>query len=287
MGKRPYMFQVPEGLFGQPIDTDIQEFATDAELARSGKQLGVRLPAELLAVLRVRNGGQIRLSSFKLPSPAAKQYGLKVYSLSRLAGVHPTHSDAITQQTAVARAEWELPDGLIPLCGDGHTWCCLDYRACGPEGEPSVAHIDLEQSHEFTLAPNFAAFISKLFRDPESLTPALISLDSEAPVENMLAAALQALGCRPFTFPIHVANPKFPRPPTWHWPKYRGILSNSPVWIEYQQNKLYESSIPKTPKRPEKHPMLTVAVAPADEETCLRELLAGLGPAAVLIHGVQ
>lgn len=280
-------FEVPDGLFGTALKVDISDPATAEEFARTEAALGVKLPAALLAVLRVRNGGQIRLTSHKLTSEGRKKFGRKHYSFTRLSGVHPTDSDGLTQQTALAREEWELPAGLIPLGGDGHTWCCLDYRACGSTGEPSVTHVDLEGEQEFALAPTFAEFVSTLFRDPDSWVPALIALDKGAPMGKMLDTALQALGCTVHTIPGSYANPSFPTPPIWHWAKFRGALRNSPAWIEYQRNKLYDVSIQKTPDRPAKHPMLTVAVAAADEEACLRELLAGLGQGAVLIHGMQ
>lgn len=280
-------FEVPAGLFGAPLKVDITDPATAEEFARTEKALGVRLPAELLEVLRVRNGGQIRLTSLKLTPEGRKKYGRKRYSFTRLAGVHPIHGEGLTQQTALARKEWELPEGLIPLGGDGHTWCCLDYRACGPTGEPTVTHVDLDGEQEFSLAPSFAQFIFGLFRDPDSWEPALIALDKGAPVGQMLDTALRSLGCTVYTVPGLVSNPNFPQAPIWHWAKFRGALRDSPVWIQYERNKLYDVSMQKTSDRPARHPMLTVAVAAADEEACLRELLAALGPGAVLIHGMQ
>lgn len=285
--KKPGIFEIPDNLFGRPLKVDIKDPATTEEFARTEAALGVKLPAELLAVLNVRNGGQIRLSSLKLTPEGRKKYGRKRYSFTRLAGVHATDTDGLTQQTALAREEWELPEGLIPLGGDGHTWCCLDYRACGSTGQPSVTHIDLDGGQEFALAPTFAEFISNLFRDPDSWEPALIALDQGAPVGKMLDGVLEALGCTVYTIPGLEPNPRNPTPPIWHWAKFRSALRDSPVWIQYERNKLYDASIQKTPDRSAKHPMLTVSVAAADEEACLRELLAGLGPHAVLIHGMQ
>lgn len=285
--KKAGEFEVPDDLFGTPLKVDITDPATAEEFARTEAGLGVKLPAELFAVLRVRNGGQLRRTSLKLTPEGRKKYGRKRYSFKRLAGVHPTEGDGLTQQTATAREEWQLPEGLIPLGGNGHTWCCLDYRVSGPTGEPCVSHIDLEGEQEFVLAPTFAEFISNLVRDPDSWEPALIALDQGAPMGAKLDAALQALGCTVHTIPGHFANPRFPIPPIWHWAKFRGALPDSPVWIQYERNKLYDVSIQKTPDRPANHPMLTVAVAAADEEACLRELLAGLGQGAVLIRGMQ
>lgn len=285
--KRAGAFEVPSGLFGTLLKVDITDPATPEEFARTEKVLGVKLPDELLAVLRVRNGGQMRLTSLKLTPEGRKKYGRKRYSFTRLAGVHPIDGDGLTQQTRLAREEWALPEGLVPLGGDGHTWCCLDYRVCGPTGEPSVTHVDLEGEQEFSLAPSFAQFIAGLFRDPDSWEPALIALDTGAPAGKMLDAALQSLGCTVYTIPGLVSNPRSPQPPIWQWAKFKGALRDSPVWIQYERNKLYDASIQKTPDRPAQHPMLTVAVAAADEDACLRELLAALGPAAVLIHGME
>jgi hypothetical protein len=284
--KKPGAFEVPDGLFGTPLKVDISDPATAEEFARTEAVLGVKLPVELLAVLRVRNGGQLRLTSLKLTPEGRKKYGRKRYSFTRLAGVHPTDSDGLTQQTALAREEWELPEGLIPLGGDGHTWCCLDYRARGPTGEPSVTHVDLEGEQEFALAPTFAEFISKLFRDPDSWVPALIALDEGAPQGELLDAALRKLGCTVYEIPGGYANPKYPTPPMWQWPRFRGAFRDSPVLMHYERNKHFDVSIQKTPDRPAEHPMLVVGIAAADEEACLRELLAGLGPGAVLIHGM-
>jgi hypothetical protein len=43
---------------------------------------------------------------------------------------------------------------------------CLDYRACGPTGEPQVVHIDQERDYNIVLvAESFEAFIRGLQDD--------------------------------------------------------------------------------------------------------------------------
>jgi len=48
----------------------------------------------------------------------------------------------------------------------GHDMVCLDYRACGPQGEPSVVHVDQERDYKITfVAPSFEAFVRGLESD--------------------------------------------------------------------------------------------------------------------------
>jgi hypothetical protein len=45
---------------------------------------------------------------------------------------------------------------------------CLDYRECGPTGEPPVVHIDQESNYRITpVARDFESFIRGLIDDPD------------------------------------------------------------------------------------------------------------------------
>ena len=58
--------------------------------------------------------------------------------------------------------EWGLPSSLVLLSGDGHFWVALDYRACGPAGEPSVVYVEADTDVDVQLATDFRAFVEGL-----------------------------------------------------------------------------------------------------------------------------
>ena len=48
----------------------------------------------------------------------------------------------------------------------GHDMIALDYRFCGPEGDPSVVHVDQEADYAVTeLAVTFADFVNGLVEE--------------------------------------------------------------------------------------------------------------------------
>ena len=50
----------------------------------------------------------------------------------------------------------------------GHDLLALDYRECGPGGEPRVVHVDQEAGHVVTpMAPSFGDFLDGLVVDSE------------------------------------------------------------------------------------------------------------------------
>ena len=66
-------------------------------------------------------------------------------------------------------AEWGYPAIGVYFAdcpSGGHDLLCLDYRSCGPGGEPAVVHVDQERGYKVTLvAPDFESFVRGLESD--------------------------------------------------------------------------------------------------------------------------
>ena len=108
----------------------VQPELTDEIIQAAEQQLGVKLPAAYLNLLRFQNGGNLR---FEAPDSM----------LNRIYGIGP-RAPSIT--TAYVSEEWgevsfEI-DNLVPIDGGGHWNICLDYRK--NKIEPQVTYVDME-----------------------------------------------------------------------------------------------------------------------------------------------
>ena len=133
---------------------------TDETLGRAEGALGVRLPTELIELLRIQNGGYTE--GFALPMSRATSWASDHIPLEALNGIvlDPNFETALNlMDTAYMTAEWDLPPQQVLLAGAGHYWITLDYRN-GPA--PSVAWIDIDSGEDFQVADSFAAFLSNL-----------------------------------------------------------------------------------------------------------------------------
>jgi hypothetical protein len=138
---------------------------TDEMVAIAERELGVKLPAEYVSLLRIQNGGYT--DGFGYPMSQGTTWADDHVPLHDLAGI-VTDPEVRTAQnildTAYMTAEWGLPPRQVLLSGDGHWWITLDYR----RGEvPSVAWIDVECGQDIQVAPSFAAFFEGLRPDSE------------------------------------------------------------------------------------------------------------------------
>jgi hypothetical protein len=129
-------------------------------LAEAETILGVKLPLELIALLRVQNGGYTQ--GFAHPMSQRTTWANDHVPLDDLAGIvlDPRIETPLNIVSAEYMAqEWALPPQQVPLSGDGHYWITLDYRR---SPTPSVAWIDVECAEDLHVAETFAAFLAGL-----------------------------------------------------------------------------------------------------------------------------
>ncbi|MFD8481433.1 SMI1/KNR4 family protein [Kitasatospora sp. NPDC059673] len=135
---------------------------TEDAVADAQHLLGVTLPAELLALLRHRNGGGIADAFAAFPTRRPTSWSTDHVPFDHLLGIGHRPDALSLLDTPYLIDEWELPSPVVLLCGDGHYWIALDYRVCGPHGEPSVTWLDAEDGTELALAPDLRTFLEQL-----------------------------------------------------------------------------------------------------------------------------
>ncbi|MFJ8871212.1 SMI1/KNR4 family protein [Streptomyces sp. NPDC102473] len=145
-----------EGLYG------VQAPLTDAVVQDAERQLGVRLPASLLEILRVQNGGLVAELWNAFPTDVPTSWSENHVPLDDMMGIGRHDGQSSLLDTAYLVEEWGLPPSLVLLSGDGHCWIALDYRACGARGEPSVTWFDVDGDTELPLAADFQTFVERL-----------------------------------------------------------------------------------------------------------------------------
>ncbi len=133
-------------------------------------ELGVRLPKPYVALMRTQNGGIPRNCCF--PTKTRTTWADDHIAISSIAGIGKRKSYSLCGDmgSKFMQEEWGYPDIGICICdcpSAGHDMVMLDYRACGPNGEPQVVHVDQEWDFAITLlAPDFETFVRGLV--PES-----------------------------------------------------------------------------------------------------------------------
>ncbi|WP_406346809.1 SMI1/KNR4 family protein [Streptomyces sp. NBC_00648] len=126
------------------------------------RQLGVRLPASLLEILRVQNGGLVAELWNAFPTDVPTSWSENHVPLDDMMGIGRHDGQPSLLDSGYLVEEWGLPSPLVLLSGDGHCWIALDYRTCGERGEPSVTWFDVDTDTELPLATDFQTFVERL-----------------------------------------------------------------------------------------------------------------------------
>jgi hypothetical protein len=138
---------------------DVQPPLTDEVVQEAQDLLGVTLPATLLDLLRVQNGGIVACGRRRFPTSAPTSWADDHVPLTDLVGIGHTPGVGSLLETPDLIEEWGLPDDVVPVSGDGHYWIVLDYRR---SAEPTVTWLDTDLHTELALAPDFRSFVEGL-----------------------------------------------------------------------------------------------------------------------------
>ncbi|MGH7132413.1 MAG: SMI1/KNR4 family protein [Phycisphaerales bacterium] len=262
---------VPPHLFERRSNRDIRGVFSSAELARTQRMLGVKLPAAYVAALKIQNGGSLCLTAYRMSKSPARSAmlgsGREYTSLTSIAGIDPKHWNALTQLWQTAHSEWGLDPRLVPFDGDGHWW--------------AVSEVQGKRNGEARVAASFGQLLKGLRRARDSTEPAMIALDKPRVRGAKLAAILKSLGCVKYKW-TGVVYSKYALPRAWEWPKYRGPWRGSVARLVEAKNRSPGNDVDFT-LRPAGHKILRVQVRYADTAACARELIAALGAGAELL----
>lgn len=159
------------------------------------KELGYKLPESYIALMKQQNGGCPARTRYDVPADK----GGGVVEISGFLGIgegeHDWYTLCGTFGSTFMIQGWNYPDIGVAVCNTpsaGHDMIFLDYRACGPQGEPSVVLIDQEDSFAITpIADSFEEFVRGL-RTEDDEDDGEDEEDSQ-PGEHSLAALLQGM----------------------------------------------------------------------------------------------
>ena len=154
--------------FWKADDYDTEPPPSAELIARMEADLGYRLPAFYVALMRTRNGGVPAATSFLLSAANGRaKERIVIITISGI-GYEKRASLGGMLSCAFMVECWGFPAiGVVvadcPVPEDNIELVMLDYRACGPQGEPAVVHVDTEDDYHITpLAPTFETFVRGL-----------------------------------------------------------------------------------------------------------------------------
>lgn len=140
--------------------------------------LGYQLPASYLWLIRQHNGGAIHRHVFPTGEPTG--WAIDHIAVGAILGTgkevaakedHPEYGSAISvwSTSFVTRFRKYPPIGLMiadPVASEAEIF--LDYRECGPTGEPKVVYVDSDRHFHITpLADSFEEFICGLIPEED------------------------------------------------------------------------------------------------------------------------
>lgn len=151
------------------FESYIGKDVTDEDIKHAESELGYTLPTAYIELLNNHNGGVLNKNCF------INNDGECVY-LTGIYGIDRDKKNSIFGEfgNEFWMSKWEYPPiGVVvaDTISGGHDMIFLDYRECGPTGEPKVVRVDQEGDYSITLlADSFGDFIKQLYISIEDIT---------------------------------------------------------------------------------------------------------------------
>ena len=139
---------------------------SDELIASVEEELGYKLPASYIWLMKQHNGGIPVNTCYPCDEPTC--WSDDHVAITGIFGIGREKSCSLCGElgSQFMIDEWEYPAIGVAICdcpSAGHDMIFLDYRACGPQGEPAVVHVDQENDYKIThLADSFEEFIRGL-----------------------------------------------------------------------------------------------------------------------------
>ena len=139
---------------------------SDELIASVEEELGYKLPAAYIWLMKQHNGGIPMNTCYPCDEPTC--WADDHVAITGIFGIGREKNCSLCGEmgSQFMIDEWEYPAIGVAICdcpSAGHDMIFLDYRVCGPQGEPAVVHVDQENDYKIThLADSFEEFIRGL-----------------------------------------------------------------------------------------------------------------------------
>ena len=151
------------------LDEYVEEYPTDDMINAVEKELGYKLPASYIELMKLHNGGIPNNCCY--PTNEKTSWAEDHIAITGIMGIGRTKTYSLCGDlgSQFMMDEWGYPDTGVYICdcpSAGHDMVMLDYSNCGKDGEPEVVHVDQEWDYKKTfLAKDFETFIRGLVNE--------------------------------------------------------------------------------------------------------------------------
>jgi hypothetical protein len=142
------------------------EYPEDKLIKSVENEIGYKLPESYIELMRIQNGGLTEKDCFITKEKTPFNGNCVLIDGIMGIGREKSYSLCGSLGSQFMIDGWEYPNLGVYICScpsGGHDMVALDYRKCGPSGEPEVVHVDQESDFQITfVAKDFETFIKGL-----------------------------------------------------------------------------------------------------------------------------